>query len=160
MNKWIKIGFPILCVLVVVITFALLHNAQKKIDENGAANTTQKEVVEGKNETKKTENVVEEVENETANTAKNEEIKSTVEKGGASSSSLYEKNNEAGSTQKKNEAIQMVKDNWGEDDTVTFRCDQVTGDGIYVIAVVQKQTGNVQNYFRVNLDENTVQVDY
>lgn len=159
MNKWIKIGFPILCVAVVVITFALLHNAQSKIKENGITNVTEK------NETK-VENVVEEVENETvetentAVTTKNEEIKSTVEKGGASSSSLYEKNNEAGSTQKKNEAIQMVKDNWGEDDTVTFRCDQVTGDGIYVIAVVTKSTGNVQNYFRVNLDEKTVQVDY
>ena len=140
MNKWIKIGFPILCVLVVVVTFYLLHNAQSKIKAKEDTNTT------------KVENVVNEVEPE--------EIKTTVEQGGASSASLYEKNNDAGSTQKKNEAIQLVKENWGADDTVTFRCDQVTGDGIYVIAVVSKQTGNVQNYFRVNLDDKIVQVDY
>ena len=155
MNKWIKIGFPILCVLVVVVTFYLLHNAQSKIKAKEETNTT------------KVENVVNEVEEEntvevenTVNEVEPEEIKTTVEQGGASSASLYEKNNDAGSTQKKNEAIQLVKENWGADDTVTFRCDQVTGDGIYVIAVVSKQTGNVQNYFRVNLDDKIVQVDY
>lgn len=155
MNKWIKIGFPILCVLVVVVTFYLLHNAQSKIKTKEETNTT------------KVENVVNEVEEEntvevenTVNEVEPEEIKTTVEQGGASSASLYEKNNDAGSTQKKNEAIQLVKENWGADDTVTFRCDQVTGDGIYVIAVVSKQTGNVQNYFRVNLDDKIVQVDY
>ncbi len=156
MNKWIKIGFPFLCVVVVLFTFYLLHNAEKKIEEK-----------ETNENSTKVENVVNEIEEENevevenvVNTTEPEEIKTVVQESGASASSLYEKNNEAGSTQKKNEAIQLVKENWGADDTVSFRCDQVTGDGIYVIAVVNKQTGNVQNYFRVNLEDKIVQVDY
>ena len=85
MNKWIKIGFPILCVLVVIVTFYLLHNAQSKIKAKEETNTT------------KVENVVNEVEEEntvevenTVNEVEPEEIKTTVEQGGASSASLYE----------------------------------------------------------------------
>lgn len=73
---------------------------------------------------------------------------------------VYESNSDAGTTDKKQEAILLVKEKWGEDDTVTFRCDSVSSNGEYVIAVVSKQTASVKNYFRVNLATKTVEIDY
>lgn len=73
---------------------------------------------------------------------------------------VYESNSDAGTTDKKQEAILLVKEKWGEDDTVTFRCDSVSSNGEYVIAVVSKQTASVKNYFIVNLETKTVEIDY
>ena len=75
-------------------------------------------------------------------------------------SAVYEQDNNIGSTDKKQEAINLVKQKWGEDGTVTFRCDSVTNDGEYIIAVVSKSSARVQNYFRVNLENQSVIVDY
>ena len=73
---------------------------------------------------------------------------------------VYEENSDVGTTDKKQQAIALVKDKWGEDSTVTFRCDSITNDGEYIIAVVSSQTASVKNYFKVNLDTKTVEVDY
>ena len=72
----------------------------------------------------------------------------------------YESEKDLGSTSKKQEAINMVKEYWGEDNTVTFSCDSVTSNGEYIIAVVSKNTASVSGYFRVNLEKKTVEVDY
>ena len=48
----------------------------------------------------------------------------------------------------------------GEDNTVAFRCDSVTGNGEYIIAVISKKTASVKNYFRVNLAHQTVILEY
>ena len=53
---------------------------------------------------------------------------------------VYEENSSVGTTDKKQEAIALVKQKWGEDDTVTFRCDSVSNNGEYIIAVVSKET--------------------
>ena len=54
----------------------------------------------------------------------------------------------------------MVKQKWGEDDTVSFICDHVTEDGEYMIAVISNSFFEVQNYFRVNIENNTVYLEY
>lgn len=74
--------------------------------------------------------------------------------------SVYESSSEVGTTNKKEEAISLVKAQWGEDNTVTFSCDSVTQDGIYIIAVTSKERAVVLNYFRVNLATKTVEIDY
>ena len=73
---------------------------------------------------------------------------------------VYESNSDAGTTDKKQQAISLVKDMWGEDDTVSFRCDSISSNGEYIIAVVSKESASVKNYFRVNLATKTVEVDY
>lgn len=73
---------------------------------------------------------------------------------------VYESNSDLGTTDKKQQAIDLVKQTWGEDDTVTFRCDSVNSKGEYVIAVVSKETASVKNYFKVNLKTKTVEIDY
>lgn len=76
------------------------------------------------------------------------------------SSSVYEDKTEAGTLGKKQEAINLVTEQWGQDDSVTFSCDSITSDGIYIIAVTSKERAVVLNYFRVNLATKTVTVDY
>lgn len=73
---------------------------------------------------------------------------------------VYESNSDTGTTDKKQQAIALVEEKWGEDNTVTFRCDSVSSDGEYIIAVISKQTASVKNYFKVNLSTKTVEVDY
>lgn len=73
---------------------------------------------------------------------------------------VYETNSDIGTTDKKQQAIDLVKQKWGEDDTVTFRCDSVNSKGEYVIAVVSKETASVKNYFKVNLNTKLVEIDY
>lgn len=73
---------------------------------------------------------------------------------------VYEQDNDVGSTDKKQEAINLVKQKWGQDDTVTFRCDSVTSSGEYIVAVVDKNGSGVKNYFKVNLEKNEVQIHY
>lgn len=72
----------------------------------------------------------------------------------------YESNSDVGTTNKKQEAINLVKQEWGEDSTVTFSCDSVTAKGEYIIAVTSLETATVKNYFIVNLENKTVTVDY
>ena len=64
------------------------------------------------------------------------------------------------SENRQKKAIELVKKHWGEDDTVSFICDHVTEDGEYMIAVISNSFFEVQNYFRVNLENNTVYLEY
>lgn len=73
---------------------------------------------------------------------------------------VYESDSDFATTDKKQEAINLVKDVWGEDSTVTFRCDSVTADGKYIIAVVSLESASVKNYFKVDLSTKQVDVDY
>lgn len=76
------------------------------------------------------------------------------------SQGVYENSGEVGTTNKKEEAINLVKSTWGEDNTVTFSCDSVTTEGEYIIAVTSLETATVRNYFRVNLSTKSVTVEY
>lgn len=76
------------------------------------------------------------------------------------SQGVYEKDSDVGTTNKKEEAIELVKQTWGEDNTVTFSCDSVTTEGEYIIAVTSLETATVRNYFRVNLSTKSVEVEY
>ena len=119
------------------------------------------EICKGKILTKNTENIINEinsnsVENEIINTEPIIENVIEVKPQGT----VYESNSNAGTTDKKQDAIALVKEKWGEDPTVTFRCDSVSNNGEYIIAVVSKESASVKNYFKVNLATKTVEIDY
>ena len=64
-----------------------------------------------------------------------------------------------GVTDQKQKAIELVKKQWGSDDTVDFVFDYVNEKGEYVVAVKDRQTATVKYYFRVNLETETVELD-
>ena len=151
-EKMAIVIFAIIIILVVVV--CTLKNDKKEtnitneiVEENIIANDIYSENKIDENKAEEVENKVEEpiIENVTK-----------VEPQGT----VYESNSNVGTTDKKQEAINLVKQTWGEDDTVTFRCDSVNSKGEYIIAVVSKESASVKNYFKVNLNTNTVEVDY
>ena len=160
----LKIWVPIVCVVVVAITFFMIHDIQKKIDKmepqntlGTLDNTSQNEVTDVENEV--SENLVEEnvVENENSNSTEN----ATSSKNQVINQTINEssKPTQPGVTDQKQKAIELVKKEWGEDDTVNYVFDYVNENGEYVIAVKDRNTATVKYYFRVNLETKTVELD-
>ena len=157
MSKNTKIIIAVvLVILVIVLCFSTM--GKNKENENEVKNenlTVTNEIVD--DETEMIENEVEEntIENEVVEEEIVENVTEVKPQG-----SVYESNSNAGTTDKKQDAIALVKEKWGEDESVTFRCDSVSNNGEYIIAVVSKDSASVKNYFKVNLETKTVEVDY
>lgn len=156
-----KTGKIILAIIIIVIAVLVCYNTFGKNGLNVKEDEKENVVVE--------ENVTVEEENTTVNEVENEvepENETTVEnvvenkEAPKSSATVYESDTDTGSTNKKEEAINLVKEKWGEDSTVSFTCDSITVNGEYIIAVISNEKATVLNYFRVNLDNKTVVVDY
>lgn len=157
MSKNAKIVIAVVLVILVVIIccFTFGKNKEKQDDNVSAENVLTNEVVENEDE-----NIVNEIDsNSVENEVVEEEIIENVTEV-KPQGTVYESNSNAGTTDKKQDAIALVKEKWGEDSTVTFRCDSVSNNGEYIIAVVSKETATVKNYFKVNLATKTVEVDY
>ncbi len=155
MSKNEKLFIVILLIIIVVIVICGVFRKKEE----------PKEVNENVNENS-VENVAQENEVDT-NTLNENEVKNEIEEPIIENiievepqGSVYESNSDIGTTDKKQQAINLVKEKWGDDDTVTFRCDSVNSKGEYVIAVVSKETASVKNYFKVNLNTKTVEIDY
>lgn len=155
MSKNEKLFIVILLIIIVVIVICGVFRKKeepKEVNENVTENNV--------------ENVAQENEVDT-NTLNENEVKNEIEEPIIENiievepqGSVYESNSDIGTTDKKQQAINLVKEKWGDDDTVTFRCDSVNSKGEYVIAVVSKETASVKNYFKVNLNTKTVEIDY
>lgn len=149
-----KVIIVFLIVIVVVVLCCTLGNRKEN------TNTTNENLVNNELE----EN---DVDKNLVNTVKNEVEEETEEKTVIENvtklepqGTVYETNSDIGTTDKKQQAIDLVKEKWGEDETVSFRCDSVNSKGEYVIAVVSKETATVKNYFKVNLNTKSVEIDY
>lgn len=145
-------------ILVIIVTIGAGYITFKKIRGDVDSNTVDNTIVENKvsQENLVNENTIEE--NKVEETSVKPEQSNTNVL--APSDSVYETDTDLGTTDRKQEAINLVKQSWGEDSTVTFRCDEVTKDGEYIIAVISLQSASVKNYFKVNLETKSVEVEY
>lgn len=157
----LRIVVPVVCIVVVGVTFFMLHDIQKRIekmDTENIVNQDENQIVESGNV--EGNNQVEEdtVFNADLNASQNETTNTNV-------STTNTKNNQntttsqPGITDKKQKAIALVKKEWGADDTVDYVFDYVNENGEYVIAVKDRATATVKYYFRVNLEKQTVEID-
>ena len=168
MNKTIKIILSIICVIALFIgvVFATFKLTAKDIEVNNQPEENKsvtETIIDEENAVNENnvepENVIDE-DNTVQNTTVVPENKTNPKPTDVVPSSAVYENSDVGTTDKKEQAINLVKAQWGEDSTVTFRCDSVTSSGEYIIAVVSSETASVKNYFIVNLDKKTVMVDY
>lgn len=155
-RKIFKYAFPIICILIVVIAFYMIFDIKNKVEEN-MYNTEDisNEFVD--------DNIIEnEILNGIENDVEESNINNTVlnETNTLSNDIVPEEDIEEGSTAKKQEAIKLVKKTWGEDSSVTFRCETVKSNGEYVVAVILKSSGSVKAYFNVNLENKNVEIDF
>lgn len=168
MDKAVKIILGIIFVIILfgIVCFGTFKLTNKnddnnmdnqvinQIDTNTVNNTLNENIVDEENVTNTVKNTVKETKPET----KPQETVTTPPP--AVQNSIYETNSDAATTDKQQQAIELVKKDWGEDSTVTFNCDHVTPQGEFVIAVISTETASVKSYFIVNLEKQTVMVDY
>lgn len=160
MNNKVKIGIAVVIIIITLVVCTLIFKKGNKANE---VNTNTLGNVENIEKVPNGENFINNttIENVVENKA---EEKPVVENKKLETkdftNSIYEDNSSVGTTDKKQEAINLVKNQWGEDDSVTFSCDSITPDGIYVIAVTSKERAVVLNYFRVDLSSKSVTIDY
>ena len=157
MKKWMKIIVPAICVLIVVITFYMIFDIRKKVDDvNYNTNDIEVENVVEEN-TVDTNTIVENVVEADNNAVDQNEI---TDPNADNSGEEVSEENDAYSNSKFSEAENLVKKAWGEDDTVYFTIEGVNSEGLYLVAAREKSTTNVRNYFKVNLETKKVEVDY
>lgn len=164
----LRIWLPILCIIVVVITFYLIHNLQKSVISNQEIPMDNAENIR-QNESKIEniiENIIDEEEtNQTANQTETQNNSLTENKTIPNkTANTDEGKNSAGSyqpgiTDEKQKAIELVKKEWGDDHSVDFSFDYINENGEYVISVKDRETATVKCYFRVNLTTESVELD-
>ena len=162
MKKYSKIIILVVIVIIIGVICGIVYNHSQKGKEveTSSENEIENVIEENTVENNEIENEVEEekVQEPEENTVEENKVQENAVKEEASLPEDYKP--EVSSTNKKEEAINLVKEKWGEDDSVKFRCDSITSDGEYIIAVILKSTAKVQNYFRVNLEKKEVYVHY
>lgn len=158
MNKKVKIAVPIVCVLVVGITFYMIFDIKNKVEKINydtndivVENTVEENIIDEENTVNEENTIANDVSKE------NTTIENVVTQSGSEEVSEEE---DAYSTKKLDEAKYLVKKAWGDDDTVYFTTEGVSSEGLYLVAAREKSTTNVKNYFKVNLETKKVEVDY
>lgn len=164
-KKILKYIIPILCVIVVGVAFYMIFDIKNKVDESlyntdDISNVTNDDIVEEdiSNDIINEVNEMDEVDENTISNETNKVVENKVDTK-ADREAVEEKTDE-GSTTKKQQAIELVKKEWGEDSSVSYRCETVNSKGEYVVAVIMKSSGSVKAYFNVNLETKSVQIDY
>lgn len=135
MKKIVKIGFPILCIAIIVATFIMLADIKGKVEENKSKKT------------KETNETVNEVENEVENEVVNEVREET---------GLLSKTEESVQFDK---AAQILKGK------VTISNNQyITNeneeDGRYIIAIRNKETTEAEVYYIVDVETGEYEIYY
>lgn len=162
--KKIKIWLPILCIVIVAITFYMIHDVQNKIET--VNQLKEYEVADSQNTIQNqdvvTENLVENavVEKETTNQVQNT-MTNTVNVTNTTNTNKPISDAPAipAVTDQKQKAIELVKKEWGADNSVDFLFEYINENGEYVVSVKDKATATVKYYFRVNLETKTVELD-
>lgn len=159
MNKKLKIIVPIVCVLVVIIAFYMIFDIKGKVEEKnyGTNNIEVNNTVDNENTTAE-ENVVDEENIVEKNNTISENT--TIEKVNTTDKEEVSEEEDIYSSTKLDQARDLVKKSWGDDDTVYFTTEGVNSDGLYMVAVREKSSTAVKNYFKVNLETKKVEIDY
>lgn len=157
MRKALKFIVPGICILVVAVTFYLMFRLQNEVEEEAysASNISEDEnVVENEN-VANTENVVDD-----SNTVDNTTNSTTSANNVVEEEHVEQEEDSTLSTTNQEKAIDLVKDYWGEDNTIYFTNEGVTKEGEYIVAVRQKTSTTVKDYFKVNLESKKVEIYY
>jgi beta-glucosidase-like glycosyl hydrolase len=151
MKKVVKIGFPIVCVIVVGGTFYLLNRASNKVDEasENALNTLNK---------------VTQITNESVSNASNELTELSTEDDEVYSYTVETEeeiqNKEKIAKENEEKAISLVKEKDGKRNEEVYYTNESSSDEGYVIAVRRKSTTEAIIYYIVNIEKETVEVYY
>ena len=157
-SKFAKILYvvPVLCIIAVGALFYMLFDMNNKIEDknyNVDTNSTENEINNTNNNSQDNN-----VENNINNT--NNEVNNNVTNTNNTNKNENTEKEPTGdltnSTDKKEQAIELVKKEWGEDDTVLFDC-YVNNNGEYIVTI-STTSGSVISYYKVDLDKKTIEI--
>jgi len=181
MKKWIKIGFPIVCVVVVGGTLIIVGNLTKKANEisnqriqeyyntvsNSQSNSntnnyySKTNYIESDYNTTNTYNT--NISNSVTNTNRNANTNTNTNTNTSTNQSKNTKSEESDSdlakVDDKAKAIALVKEEWGEDSSVYFTNEGFVS-GYYSVAVRDKSNTSVKMFYKVDVNKKTVEVDW
>ena len=161
----------LVCIFVVGGTFYMLFDIKSKVGNiKKSDNTISNNVIENnisdenneqniKNETNAVENIVSNEIDNTANVVSNIVENKISSNNTVKNNTIPDKPAIPAVTDDKQKAIDLVKKEWGNDDTVSFVFDYINENGEYVVAVKDKSSATVKNYFRVNIKNGNVELD-
>lgn len=115
---------------------------------NGVMNNIKNEMKNEVKQDEKTNKIDNAINEEDTNTIQNT-INESEQKEEPTSGQTGEENRQ--------KAINMAKKEWGEDDNVSFKIDEQTEDGKFVISVVDKNTTKVIFWYNVDVKNNTIE---
>ena len=186
MKKWVKYGFPIACVVIVGGTLISVGNLKNKADEihekkvDNTYNISVKTEVSNKSTgNKNTLNTNSNVTNTNPNTNTNtntitntnivnnsltntnSSVTSNVTNTNKTTSNTKteETDKDLDKTDDKDKAIAMVAEEWGEDSSVYYTNEGISS-GYYIVAVRDKSNTSVKMFYKVDLTNHTVEVDW
>lgn len=131
MKKIVKIGFPILCIAIIVATFIMLADIKGKVEENKSKKT------------KETNETVNEVENEVVNEVQEE-------------TGLLSKTEESVQFDK---AAQILKGKVTISNN-QYITNENEEDGRYIIAIRNKETTEAEVYYIVDVETGEYEIYY
>lgn len=137
-----KVVIYILVIIAIIILGIMV--GKSLVEENKTAPV----ISENKNQNKIENNIKNEIKNDAENIVENENIEEEE---------TVEDNEQEEEKPKTNleKAIDIVKKEWGEDNTVYFAEDMQTEQGDYIICVRDNETTDALAWFKVNLKEGT-----
>lgn len=144
---------PILCIIAVVATFYMIFDMNKKIEDK---NYSVDDIEDSNNEiTNNTANMSNETEENTAED-NNTNTNSSENNNNSNTETGEPTGNLVNSTDSKEKAIELVKKEWGEDDTVLFDC-YVNSSGEYIVTITST-SGKVISYYKVDLEKEQIEL--
>ena len=150
MKKNTKLIMFILVVVIVGLALFFIFQANQKVSENMGNRENMNIQTNTTIENNNTNQTVENVEN-TENTSNT--LEGNIQEGSESSEET-DSMEESNTTDPKAKAIEIVKKDWGEDDSVYFSYEGIE-DGKYKVAVRRKETTNRLYYYYVDLKNET-----
>ena len=203
MTKWVKIGFPIVCIAVVGGTLIAIGNLKSKAEEiskqreleeyensinysnsyvsddstnysnyNYQYDYGNNEIDYSKTNTNTNSNIHTNTnlntntnknntnENTNKNVNNNTNVNNSNKNVASTNSNLNsEETEDLDSVSDKEKAIKLVAEEWGEDSSVYYTNEGVSS-GYYIVAVRDKSNTSVKMFYKVDVNNNTVEVDW
>lgn len=153
-------SLPIILILVIIATFAMIADMQEKVDEMYEYNEDEDVIVDDNN--KDNQSVTDEIVNEVSNLVTNE-VKNTV----VSNVTVIEKSPDTMSnedreqvvtTDNKQKAVNLVKAKYGT--SMEYFCDSVLASGEFVVAARMPSSTTVSAYYKVNIETGKITLMY
>lgn len=152
-----KVILAIMVIAILVILIILL--SIKLVNKHITIPTMQSNSKQKIENSKENDIVQEEINNINTNEQLNNTIQNNVIQNTMQNNSVNADNVNTEEERNEQKAINIAKQNWGEDDTVSFSLDTVDDKGRYIICVRDKQTTRALYWYTIDIESGTVTIE-